>query len=207
MRVARVLSIAAVACLVGCAPHTCGWDDAISRSDNYRITLVEPYRPGTTTTALYSAAEDLQIASMLPSCGAFDEVTTGAVFDIHRLSASHLTADTCSIWNIEIASPTIASNGAALDQLNVRPNSMRDGLFRDFGGGCTATWELSIHAPGNDPFVTQRADALPVVLAYRVLKASIGSEAAACARLLGLTVSPSSAFLCGDAFVATMVTR
>lgn len=199
-----VASVFAVTLVVGCAPYVCGWDDALSRSDNYRVTLVEPYRAGLTTTAMYSMTEDLRIEPAPPSCAGFDEVVTGAVFDVSRLATSHPTTDDCSMWDMTVRSPTISSTGPAIDHLNVRPNLLRTGVLRDFGGGCVGTWELTFHAPGNDPFVAQSAAALPVVLAYRVFKAPIGAPVGACAALLGIPPPTSGALICGDTFVATM---
>ena len=195
---------AAVVGLAGCAPYSCGWDDAIERSSSYRVTLGEAYGPAS-TTARYSVAEDFPFRPV-PSCGTIDEFVSGAVFDVVRQGASHATSDTCSQWPMTVTSPTLSSIGVSQDLLNTPLNLLRLGLARDFGGGCVASWELTVHSPGDDPFAVQSPSALPVVLGYRALRAPPGAASAACATLVGAATPSSGAFICGDIFVATMTT-
>lgn len=204
MRVVRLGSVTTAIALVvaaGCAPYTCGWDDALEGGSGYRVTLGERYRPGS-TTALYVASEDL--LSQPPSCGGLDEFASGAVFDVQRQDVFHGTADSCSQWPMTVTSPVITSLGASQEQINTRPNTLRAALTRDWGGGCVTTWELTVHSPGSDPFQTQIATALPVVLASRVLLTSSPSVATACATVTGVPVLGTGGFMCGDVFISSM---
>ena len=84
---------------------------------------------------------------------------------------------------------------------------LRTGLVRDFGGGCVGGWEFTVHAPGDDPFISQQPLALPVVVTYRVFLASRAATATTCATMLGLTPpAPTVDFKCADTFVSTMTT-
>ena len=98
-----------------------------------------------------------------------------------------------------------ARDGNAANSVRVfePPNALITDLARDFGGGCAGDWELVVHASGDDPFAMQTSSALPVVVVYRLFRAPPGTATTACAARLGLT-PPRDAFVCGDAFVATM---
>lgn len=201
---ARIVALVALATAsAGCAPYSCGWDHVIDAASDYRVTLGEAYRTGA-TTALYSIDEDFSYAPVR-SCGALDEFASGAVFDVQRGEASHPTADYCSMWPMTVTSPVLASVSPSRQMLDQRSNALHLALVRDFGGGCVADWELTFHSPGNDPFMAQTPSALPVVVAYRSLRAPAGTVAQACATLVGAPAA-AGVFTCGDAFVSTMST-
>lgn len=204
MRRAAFVVATALVAAAACVPGTsCGWDDVLVADGTYRLTLGEVYS-SSSTTARFSVAEALT-GYPLPSCAGLDEIASGEQIDLHLVGGTR-TADACSRWDIEIGSPAITSTGPFEITLNQHPtNLMRQGLTRDFGGGCVMGWEFTVHSPGNDPFATQVSSALPVVVAYRLGLAPRGAAATACATLLGVTPpAPSVDFRCGDMFVSTL---
>lgn len=202
MKIALVL-VAIGALCSGCRPSMCGWDEALTRSNAYTVTLDAPY-PSASMTASYSVDDDLTRIP-IPSCGAsFDEVAVAASFDI-AFAGPAGASTTCGVRTISITRPSITSTGNYQFVLNDHRNLLRVGLARVISGACRGGWEFTVHAPGNDPFASQVPGEPPVVLAYRVFSATPGAEAAACAALLGLPApGPTEGVECGDAFVATM---
>lgn len=177
---------------------SCRWDEHLRGGASYEIELLERYAESTTTT--YDPSLDLTRPA--PSCGVFDEVAAGQALTV-RLQERPISL-ACSLWNAEVTDPPVSLGPRLSLIINNRSyNQLVASTRRDFGDGCVGSWELSVHAPEDDPFAEQVAGALPVVLAYRVFVAA-PEGLDACAALLGREPPEGAAVICGDAFVASM---
>lgn len=204
----RAALSAAVAGLAGvlasCEPFApCGWDEALDLGASFDVELVEAYTPAS-TTAFYSPMFDLTRPA--PTCGALDGIAAGDMLTIRLVDAPSAISMDCSFWDAEITSPPLdLGTPNALIANNRSHNQIIASGRRDFGGGCEGAWEFSLHAPGDDPFMSQEPGATPVLLAYRVF-ATVPEANAACSALAGREPTTGN-FVCGDAFVATMTPR
>ena len=177
----------------------CGWDEHLAEGASYDVEIVERYSPES-TTVFYGSSLDLTRPA--ESCGAFDEVAAGETFTV-RLGR---VLD-CLFWNAEVTDPPVSLGGRLPLIINNRShNQIVASTRRDFGGGCTGSWEFSVHAPEDDPFEEQLLGAEPVVVVYRVFAADLGADEA-CAALRGRPSPGGDEVVCGDAFVASMSTR
>lgn len=177
----------------------CGWDEHLTAGASYDVEIIERY-DAESSTAVYDPSLDLTRPA--ESCGAFDEVIPGATFVV-RLDR---VLD-CSFWNAEVTDPPVSLGTRLALIINNRSyNQIVASTRRDFGGGCIGSWELSVHAPANDPFRVQLPGTLPVVVAYRVFVAAPESLDA-CAVRLGREPPEGTAVICGDPFVAMMRER
>jgi hypothetical protein len=203
----RALIIGA-ALLGGCpAYQPCGWDENLVAGGSYGLGFVEDYGPEA-TTARYVPSLDLSVTGFdnIPPCPDIDE--TGPPRVIVLRSGSEPGPGRCSIWFPTVVEPELAIEPrAATSTFNDQGYNMMylDGL-RDLGGGCHGVWELTVHAPENDPFAPQSPLAPPVVLAYRYFTAATDAVDA-CYAVLGLDPALYDHPMCGDAYVAAMDRR
>jgi hypothetical protein len=194
--------------LAGCPVEApCGWDDQLTPGGEYGLGFVEVYEPDA-TTARYRTSLDFIITDVdsVPPCPDIDETGVGQTF-VLRLPPEP-PRDSCSEWYPTIVEPEIAVEFRAANTVfNWHGYNMMivDGL-RDLGGGCHGVWELTVHAPENDPFAPQSPLAPPVVLAYRYFTAATDAVDA-CYAVLGLDAATYDYPRCGDAYVAAMDRR
>lgn len=203
MRTALIAAAALAVGLAGCLPlGPCGWDEALALGATYDVSLVELYTPAS-TTAFYSPEFGLTRSG--ETCGALDEIAVDVPVAI-RLTQGPSASQDCSFWFAEMLDPVLGlgmrNPGLANNQFS---NQITVSGRRDFGGGCEGGWEFSLHAPNDNPFVAQRPDSNPVLLAYRVFGTNT-TASAACSTLIGREPT-SGEFYCGDVFVATMARR
>jgi hypothetical protein len=195
-----IAALVLLAALGGCRSiGPCGWDEALELGASYDVDLIEAYTPASVTVS-YTPALDLTRPA--PTCGALDGVAAGDTFTILLNDGPDASQD-CSFWFAEITSPSLELGMRnPIIGNNQSHNQIVTSGQRDFGGGCVGGWELSVHAPEDDPFRDQLAGARPVVVAYRIFGAAAEANAA-CSALVGREPTEGP-FTCGDAFAASM---
>jgi hypothetical protein len=203
-RTSRVLLVALVATLAaGCRRYQpCGWDENLEPNGLYGLGFIEEYGPES-TTARYDPSLGFIVTGVdaIPPCPNIDETGVGRTFVLRLPEETGI----CSVWGPSVVEPVLATEyRAATSVANWHGYNMLivDG-FRDLGGGCRGVWELTVHAPGNDPFVPQNPLDRPGVLAYRYFS----SDEDACFDVLGLDRATYEFPRCGDVYVAAMDRR